>query len=49
MVAPVFVTPYTLLSSFNPTLVFRSMRKNPYEGTGKALEEVDYAGDNFVR
>jgi len=27
----------------------RSMRKNPYEGTGKASEEVDYAGDNFVR
>ena len=27
----------------------RSMRKNPYEGTGKAVEEVDYAGDNFVR
>ena len=27
----------------------RSMRKNPYEGTGKALEDVDYAGDNFVR
>eukprot|EP00096_Caligus_rogercresseyi_P015417 TRINITY_DN7854_c0_g1_i1.p1 TRINITY_DN7854_c0_g1~~TRINITY_DN7854_c0_g1_i1.p1 ORF type:complete len:588 (+),score=246.49 TRINITY_DN7854_c0_g1_i1:387-2150(+) len=27
----------------------RSMRKNPYEGTGKTEEEVDYAGDNFVR
>jgi len=27
----------------------RSMRKNPYEGTGKSNEEVDYAGDNFVR
>ena len=27
----------------------RSMRKNPYEGTGRASEEVDYAGDNFVR
>ena len=27
----------------------RSMRKNPYEGTGKAQEDVDYAGDNFVR
>jgi len=27
----------------------RSMRKNPYEGTGKSKEEVDYAGDNFVR
>merc|ERR1711872_923968 len=27
----------------------RSMRKNPYEGTGKSSEEVDYAGDNFVR
>merc|ERR1719362_2041799 len=27
----------------------RSMRKNPYEGTGRNVEEVDYAGDNFVR
>jgi len=27
----------------------RSMRKNPYEGTGKKDEEVEYAGDNFVR
>lgn len=27
----------------------RSMRKNPYEGTGLAVDEVDYAGDNFVR
>lgn len=27
----------------------RSMRKNPYEGTGKDAEEVDYAGDNFLR
>jgi len=27
----------------------RSMRKNPYESTGLAKEEVDYAGDNFVR
>merc|ERR1712037_353939 len=27
----------------------RSMRKNPYEGTGKGAEEVDYAGDNFLR
>ena len=27
----------------------RSMRKNPYEGTGRAEEEVEYAGDNFVR
>merc|ERR1719445_2654689 len=25
------------------------MRKNPYEGTGKASDEVAYAGDNFVR
>ena len=25
------------------------MRKNPYEGTGKGKDEVDYAGDNFVR
>lgn len=27
----------------------RSMRKNPYEATGKKEEEVEYAGDNFVR
>merc|ERR1711953_1011271 len=27
----------------------RAMRKNPYEGTGKKDEEVEYAGDNFVR
>ena len=27
----------------------RSMRKNPYEGTGKGADEVDYAGDNFIR
>lgn len=27
----------------------RSMRKNPYEGTGKSMEEVDYVGDNFIR
>ena len=27
----------------------RAMRKNPYEGTGQTEEEVDYAGDNFVR
>eukprot|EP00095_Tigriopus_kingsejongensis_P000600 maker-scaffold95_size379157-snap-gene-2.35 protein:Tk00600 transcript:maker-scaffold95_size379157-snap-gene-2.35-mRNA-1 annotation:"pre-mrna-splicing factor slu7-like" len=27
----------------------RSMRKNPYESTGKTEVEVDYAGDNFVR
>ena len=27
----------------------RSMRKNPYEGTGRNVDEVDYAGDNFVR
>ncbi len=27
----------------------RAMRKNPYEGTGRTEEEVDYAGDNFVR
>ncbi len=27
----------------------RSMRKNPYESTGKKEDEVDYAGDNFVR
>merc|ERR550532_2006032 len=27
----------------------RSMRKNPYEATGKKEEEVEYAGDNYVR
>jgi pre-mRNA-processing factor SLU7 len=27
----------------------RSMRKNPYEDSGKRDDEVDYAGDNFVR
>jgi len=27
----------------------RSMRCNPYDGTGKAKDEVDYAGDNYVR
>lgn len=27
----------------------RSMRKNPYESTGQKEEEVEYAGDNFVR
>jgi pre-mRNA-processing factor SLU7 len=27
----------------------RSMRKNPYESTGKTEEEVEFAGDNFVR
>merc|ERR1712029_1280859 len=27
----------------------RSMRKNPYEGSGKSSQEVDYAGDNLVR
>ena len=27
----------------------RSMRKNPYESTGRNEDEVDYAGDNFVR
>ena len=27
----------------------RAMRKNPYEGTGRGDDEVDYAGDNFVR
>ncbi len=27
----------------------RAMRKNPYESTGRAENEVDYAGDNFVR
>merc|ERR1712165_500590 len=25
----------------------RSMRKNPYEGTGKSQEEVDFAGDTI--
>merc|ERR1719237_1132225 len=27
----------------------RSMRKNPYEHSGKAEDEVEFAGDNFVR
>ena len=27
----------------------RAMRKNPYEASGKRDDEVDYAGDNFVR
>ncbi|KAK2707206.1 pre-mRNA-splicing factor SLU7-like [Artemia franciscana] len=27
----------------------RSMRENPYETTGRSHEEVDYAGENFVR
>jgi len=27
----------------------RAMRKNPYENTGRKEDEVDYAGDNFVR
>ena len=27
----------------------RSMRTNPYQGTGKKPEEVDFAGENFVR
>ena len=27
----------------------RAMRKNPYEGTGRTEEEVDFAGDNVVR
>ena len=27
----------------------RAMRKNPYEGTGRNDDEVEYAGDNFVR
>lgn len=27
----------------------RSMRKNPYEATGQKEEDVEYAGDNFVR
>merc|ERR1712083_741808 len=27
----------------------RSMRKNPYESTGKKDEEVEFAGDNFMR
>ena len=27
----------------------RSMRKNPYEESGKKDEEVEYAGDNYVR
>merc|ERR1739844_583442 len=27
----------------------RSMRGNPYKNTGKAPDEVDFAGDNFIR
>ena len=27
----------------------RSMRSNPYEGTGKKPNEVDFAGENFIR
>jgi pre-mRNA-processing factor SLU7 len=27
----------------------RAMRKNPYESIGKKDDEVDYAGDNFIR
>jgi len=27
----------------------RSMRDNPYRNTGKEAEEVDYAGENFLR
>jgi len=27
----------------------RAMRDNPYKGTGRKMEEVDFAGDNFVR
>lgn len=27
----------------------RAMRKNPYDGTGRKDDEVEYAGDNFVR
>lgn len=27
----------------------RSMRDNPYKGTGRKEEEVDFAGENFVR
>jgi len=27
----------------------RSMRDNPYKNTGKAPEDVDFAGDNFIR
>lgn len=27
----------------------RSMRENPYKGTGKEPEQVDFAGENFVR
>ncbi|XP_076064746.1 pre-mRNA-splicing factor Slu7 [Oratosquilla oratoria] len=27
----------------------RSMRDNPYKNTGKGAEEVDYAGENFIR
>ncbi|KAG8172079.1 hypothetical protein JTE90_019440 [Oedothorax gibbosus] len=27
----------------------RAMRDNPYKSTGKTPEELNYAGDNFVR
>ncbi|XP_046654766.1 pre-mRNA-splicing factor SLU7-like [Daphnia pulicaria] len=27
----------------------RSMRENPYKDTGKEAEQVDYAGENFIR
>ena len=27
----------------------RAMRKNPYEQSGAKDEEVEYAGDNFMR
>merc|ERR1712200_267435 len=27
----------------------RAMRKNPYESTGKGDDEVEFAGDNFMR
>ncbi|CAK8698288.1 unnamed protein product [Clavelina lepadiformis] len=42
------------LRNLNPNSAYydpktRSMRENPYAGTGKSLTELDFAGDNFVR
>uniref|UniRef100_H2YSG8 Pre-mRNA-splicing factor SLU7 n=1 Tax=Ciona savignyi TaxID=51511 RepID=H2YSG8_CIOSA len=42
------------LRNLNPNSAYydpktRSMRENPYEGTGKAISEGDFVGDNFVR
>ncbi|XP_078486903.1 zinc finger protein (CCHC)-12 [Ciona intestinalis] len=42
------------LRNLNPNSAYydpktRSMRENPYEGSGKGVAEGDFAGDNFVR